>query len=64
MITIKTIAVPKQGSNYYGSSSSSSNSPSNIASVDISGLDLMWKKGEGKNSLIPTYSNNATSNES
>ena len=64
MITIKTIAVPKQGSNYYGSSSSSSNSPSNITTVDISGLDLMWKKGEGKNSLIPTYSNNATSNES
>lgn len=64
MITIKTIAVPKQGSNYYGSSSSGSNSPSNITTVDISGLDLMWKKGEGKNSLIPTYSNNATSNES
>lgn len=64
MITIKTIAVPKQGSNYYGSSSSSSNSPSNITTVDISGLDLMWKKGEGKNSLMPTYSNNATSNES
>lgn len=64
MITIKTIAVPKQGSNYYGSSSSSSNSPSNITTVDISELDLMWKKGEGKNSLIPTYSNNATSNES
>ena len=64
MITIKTIAVPKQGSNYYGSSSSSSNLPSNITTVDISGLDLMWKKGEGKNSLIPTYSNNATSNES
>ena len=64
MITIKTIAVPKKGSNYYGSSSSSSNPPSNIASVDISGLDLMWKKGEGQNSLIPTYSNNVTSNES
>ena len=64
MITIKTIAVPKQGSNYYGSSSSSSNSSSNITKVDVSGLDLMWKKGEGKNSLIPTYSNNATSNES
>ena len=63
MITIKTIAVPKQGSNYYGSPSSSSNSPSNITTVDISGLDLMWKKGEGQNSLIPTYSNNATSNE-
>ena len=63
MITIKTIAVPKKGSNYYGSSSSSSNHPSNIATVDISGLDLMWKKGEGQNSLIPTYSNNATSNE-
>lgn len=63
MITIKTIAVPKKGSNYYGSSSSSSNSPSNISTVDISGLDLMWKKGEGQNSLIPTYSNNATSNE-
>ena len=63
MITIKTIAVPKKGSNYYGSSSSSSNSPSNITTVDISGLDLMWKKGEGQNSLMPTYSNNATSNE-
>ena len=63
MITIKTIAVPKKGSNYYGSSSSSSNPPSNISTVDISGLDLMWKKGEGQNSLIPTYSNNVTSNE-
>ena len=63
MITIKTIAVPKKGSNYYGSSSSSSNPPSNITTVDISGLDLMWKKGEGQNSLIPTYSNNVTSNE-
>ena len=65
MITIKTIAVPKQGSNYYGSSSSSSssNSPNNITTGNISGLDLMWKKGEGQNSLMPTYSNNVTSNE-
>lgn len=63
MITIKTIAVPKQGSNYYGSSSSSSNSPNNITTGNISELDLMWKKGEGQNSLMPTYSNNVTSNE-
>lgn len=63
MITIKTIAVPKEGSKYYGSSSSSS-SNSNISADDISGLDLLWKKGTGQNSLLPTYSQNITTNES
>lgn len=61
MINIKTISVPKQGSNYYrGSSSSSSN---NITADDISGLDLLWKKGTGLNSLIPIHSENVTTNE-
>lgn len=63
MITIKTIAVPKEGSKYYGGPSSSS-SNSNISADDISGLDLLWKKGTGQNSLLPTYSQNITTNES
>ena len=63
MITIKTIAVPKEGSKYYGGPSSSS-SNSNISADDISGLELLWKKGTGQNSLFPTYSQNITTNES
>lgn len=63
MITIKTIAVPKEGSKYYGGPSSSS-SNSNISADDISGLELLWKKGTGQNSLLPTYSQNITTNES
>lgn len=63
MITIKTIAVPKEGSKYYGNSNSSS-SNGNISVDDISGLDLLWKKGTGQNSLLPTYSQNITTNES
>lgn len=63
MITIKTIAVPKESSKYYGGPSSSS-SNSNISADDISGLDLLWKKGTGQNSLLPTYSQNITTNES
>lgn len=63
MITIKTIAVPKEGSKYYGGPSSSS-SNNNISADDISGLELLWKKGTGQNSLFPTYSQNITTNES
>ena len=37
MITIKTIAVPKEGSKYYGGPSSSS-SNSNISADDISDI--------------------------